>query len=63
LDAEGNTYCPAWYTANVRLSYTTDKGIRAQLALENLTDVRYRPYSSGVSGAGRNWVCALHVPF
>lgn len=63
LDDEGNTYCPAWYTANVRFTYTTGSGIRAQLALENLTDVRYRPYSSGVSGAGRNWVCALHVPF
>jgi hemoglobin/transferrin/lactoferrin receptor protein len=62
-DANGQTYCPAWYTANVRATYTTKFGLRAQVGLENLTDVRYRPYSSGVSGAGRSVVVALHVQF
>ena len=62
-DANGKTYSPAWYTANVRATYTTKFGLRAQVGLENLTDVRYRPYSSGVSGAGRNVVVALHVQF
>jgi hemoglobin/transferrin/lactoferrin receptor protein len=62
-DANGQTYCPAWYTANVRATYTTKFGLRAQVGLENLTDVRYRPYSSGVSGAGRSVVVAVHVQF
>ena len=62
-DANGQTYSPAWYTANVRATYTTKFGLRAQVGIENLTDVRYRPYSSGVSGAGRNLVVADHVQF
>jgi hemoglobin/transferrin/lactoferrin receptor protein len=62
-DANGQTYSPAWYTANVRATYTTKFGLRAQVGIENLTDVRYRSYSSGVSGAGRNLVVAVHVQF
>jgi hemoglobin/transferrin/lactoferrin receptor protein len=31
--------------------------------IENLTDQRYRPYSSGISGAGRNFILALTAHF
>jgi hemoglobin/transferrin/lactoferrin receptor protein len=31
--------------------------------IENMTDQRYRPYSSGLAGAGRNFVLSLRANF
>ena len=63
LDADGNAYCPSWYTVNARASMELKHGITLNLGLENITDQRYRPYSSGISGAGRNAVVALAARF
>jgi hemoglobin/transferrin/lactoferrin receptor protein len=63
LDAQGNAYCPAWYTLNARASMEFKRGVAVNLGLENLTDQRYRPYSSGISGAGRNLVVAVSARF
>jgi hemoglobin/transferrin/lactoferrin receptor protein len=38
-------------------------GVTLNVGLENITDQRYRPYSSGISGAGRNAVVALAARF
>lgn len=54
LDANGNAYSPSWITLNMRLSYMIVKGLHLNATLENLTDRRYRPYSSGISAPGRN---------
>ncbi|MGF1534233.1 MAG: TonB-dependent receptor plug domain-containing protein [Bernardetiaceae bacterium] len=61
LDANGNTYAPAWYTLNLKATYRLGAHIQLQAGLENLTDRRYRPYSSGISGAGRNFMLALQL--
>jgi hemoglobin/transferrin/lactoferrin receptor protein len=58
-DAGGNTYSPAWYTLNIKAMYPISKSITLNAGIENLTDQRYRPYSSGISGAGRNFVLSL----
>jgi hemoglobin/transferrin/lactoferrin receptor protein len=63
LDAEGNAYSPAWYTLNARASMELKYGVTLNVGLENITDQRYRPYSSGISGAGRNAVVALAARF
>jgi hemoglobin/transferrin/lactoferrin receptor protein len=39
------------------------QGVILNLGLENITDQRYRPYSSGISGAGRNAVVAVAARF
>jgi hemoglobin/transferrin/lactoferrin receptor protein len=31
--------------------------------VENLTDVRYRPYSSGITAPGRNFILSLKASF
>ena len=54
LDANGNVYSPGWITLNLRLSYMVLKGLYLNVGVENITDVRYRPYSSGISAPGRN---------
>lgn len=59
LDANGNAYSPGWITLNMRLSYMIIKGLHINATLENLTDLRYRPYSSGISAPGRNVTMSL----
>jgi len=63
LDNNGNTYAPAWYTLNFKAAYSLTEKIRLTGGLENITDQRYRPYSSGISGAGRNFILALSAKF
>lgn len=58
-DENGKTYAPAWYTINIKGSYDITPKFNINLGLENITDQRYRPYSSGLSGAGRNFVFSL----
>lgn len=60
-DAEGNTYAPAWYTINMRAMYQINENFSLSCGIENLDDQRYRPYSSGVSGAGRNFYSSLRI--
>ena len=58
-DADGNIYSPSWYTFNLKLSYRVLDNIEVYLGVENLTDQRYRPYSSGITAAGRNFIGSL----
>jgi len=52
---------PAWQTFNLRAEMKLSKSISIQAALENLLDVHYRPFASGVSGAGRNFIFTLRA--
>lgn len=63
LDSYGNAYSPAWMTLNVRISYKVLKGLFLNVTAENLTDLRYRPYSSGISAPGRNVTMSLTYTF
>ena len=62
-DINGETYAPAWYTLNIKGQYQLSKILMITAGMENLTDQRYRPYSSGVSGAGRNFILSLTAKF
>ena len=59
LDGNGNPYSPSWYTLNLRTQYQLNKTTSVSASLENITDQRYRPYSSGISASGRNLIVAL----
>jgi len=63
VDANGNPYSPEWYTLNCAVQYRLSKAIMATAALENITDQRYRPYSSGIAAPGRNFIVALNYQF
>lgn len=52
---------PAWQTFNIRAAMKLTKSFTFQAALENLLDVHYRPFSSGVSGPGRNFMITLRA--
>lgn len=62
-DENGNNYAPAWYTINLKASYILSKKITINAGIENITDQRYRPYSSGISAPGRNIVASMTINF
>jgi len=50
---------PAWYTLNLSLSYKLIAHFSAQLGIENLMDIQYRTFSSGINAPGRNFILSL----
>jgi len=62
-DANGKPYSPSWYTLNIKALYQLTPNLSVSAGVENLTDQRYRPYSSGIAGPGRNYILALRARF
>ncbi len=50
-----------WHTWNIRLSGQLTKHLQLNTGLENIFDKHYRPYSSGISAAGRNLYITLRA--
>ncbi|MBN2729786.1 MAG: TonB-dependent receptor [Bacteroidales bacterium] len=63
IDDDGNPYSPSWYTVNFKAQYQLNENISFGAGLENITDIRYRPYSSGIVAPGRNLVFSLKANF
>ncbi len=55
----GNPYSPSWHTLNFRSQYQINKETSIIATLENITNQRYRPYSSGISAPGVNFILTL----
>ena len=47
---------PSWWTANLKMGFEAGEHFDIVLAIENLFDQFYKPYASGISAAGRNFV-------
>jgi hemoglobin/transferrin/lactoferrin receptor protein len=62
-DADGKPWSPGWYTLNFNALYRVNDHWSVSAGLENLTDQRYRPYSSGIVAPGRNFILSLHANF
>ena len=62
-DANGNPYSPSWYTLNFRSQYQVTDPFKLTFAVENLTNQRYRPYSSGITAAGINFILGASFRF
>ncbi len=45
---------PSWATLNLKTSYRFNEELQLNAGVENIFDQHYRPYSSGISAAGRN---------
>ena len=63
LDNSGLPYSPAWWTLNLRGSYAFSEHMLTSLAMENMFDKAYRPYSSGISAPGVNFILTLRYSF
>lgn len=62
-DENGNPHSPSWITINIQGTYKLAKFLDAMVGLENIGDKRYRPYSSGMAAAGRNFNFSLKASF
>lgn len=62
-DANGNPYSPGWWTLNFMGSYAFNEKFVTSFGIENILDYRYRPYSSGITAPGRNFLIALRYSF
>jgi hemoglobin/transferrin/lactoferrin receptor protein len=52
---------PGWYTVNLQGAYDFNKHFQLSGGIENIFDIHYRPYSSGISAPGRNFIIALRA--
>ncbi len=52
---------PGWYTLNLKTSYQINESINLNAGVENILDKHYRPYTSGISAPGRNFIVALRA--
>ena len=59
LDKNGDPYAPSWYTVNLRGQYQLHKSTSVSASVENITNQRYKTYSSGIAAAGLNVILAL----
>jgi hemoglobin/transferrin/lactoferrin receptor protein len=62
-DDNGNPWSPGWVTLNLKLSYKIISRISVMAGVENILDLRYRPYSSGIVAAGRNFIISVRTDF
>lgn len=54
---------PSWTTLNVKASYQINPHLQFQAGVENIMDVHYRKFASGISSPGRNLILALRAKF
>ncbi len=60
-DDNGNPWSPGWFTLNFKTSYNLSNRLELTAGIENLLDLRYRPYSSGIAAPGRNFIISARV--
>lgn len=54
---------PSWMTLNFSTYYTPTNNINLGLQVENITDLNYRYFASGISAVGRNYVLSFKYSF
>jgi hemoglobin/transferrin/lactoferrin receptor protein len=54
---------PSWYTINLRTGYRLTKTFTLQAGVDNLLDLQYRMFASGIHSSGRNIFGTLRVNF
>lgn len=62
-DKNGNPYVPAWTTINFKAAYYINPTFTVNAGVENITDQLYRPYASGISAPGRNFIIGVRARF
>ncbi|MFA6924259.1 MAG: TonB-dependent receptor [Bacteroidales bacterium] len=60
-DANGLPFVPGWYTLNFKVAFYFNKYLGLNAGVENITDQLYRPFGSGISAPGRNFIVTLRA--
>jgi hemoglobin/transferrin/lactoferrin receptor protein len=59
----GNPFVPGWTTINFKAAWYINPTFTLNAGIENITDQLYRPYASGISAPGRNFIVTLRARF
>lgn len=62
-DSSGNPFSPAWHTLNFRSQYAISNSFKTTMSIENITNQRYRTYSSGIASPGINLIIGIGYRF
>ena len=62
-NADGDIYSPGWYTLNFKVMKQISETFSVTGGVENITDQRYMPYSSGLVSPGRNFIFSIGMKF
>lgn len=54
---------PAWYTLNLKLNCNVTEKLSLQAGVENVLDMEYRTFASGINAPGRNIYAAVRFGF
>ena len=54
---------PSWYTINLRVGYELNKMFTVQAGIDNMLDLQYRTFASGINAPGRNLFGTVRVKF
>jgi hemoglobin/transferrin/lactoferrin receptor protein len=54
---------PSWMTINFASYYTPTKKLSVGFQIENITDLNYRYFASGISAVGRNYILSCRYSF
>nr|MBA3901107.1 TonB-dependent receptor [Bacteroidota bacterium] len=63
VNSEGKPYSPQWFTLNFKMMYQLTDNFSFNAGVENILDVRYRPFTSGLSAPGRNFIFSVRASF
>ena len=62
-DKNGNPFSPRWTIFSINATWKMTDWLQFSGGIENLTDQRYRPYSSGIVASGRNFTFGIKTSF
>lgn len=60
-EAITNVGFPGWYTLNVKLGVNISPSVNINFAVENILDIQYKQFASGISAPGRNFVVSARA--
>ncbi len=62
-DENRRPHSPSWYTINLKSNYKLNQNITFGGGIENILDLRYRTYSSGIVSPGINFIVSVNARF
>lgn len=60
-DEQGRPFVHGWYTLNLKASWFINSNFSINAGVENITNQLYRPFASGISAPGINFITSLKV--
>ena len=54
---------PSWYTLNLSIGYELTHSVGFNFGIDNIMDVHYKTFASGISAAGRNFIFSAQYNF